>query len=71
MRHYRAKPIEVREGLFRIAVEASGASCRMVADRFNRYYLEQGLSVGKTYVAEFLRVQTMASSAEATYAFDR
>ncbi len=53
--HYRAKPREVREGLFRIALEAPDASCRAIADRFNRDYADQGWSVGKTYVAEFLR----------------
>jgi transposase InsO family protein len=53
--HYRAKPIEVRESLFRIALEAPDASCRTIADRFNRDHVEQGWSVGKTYVAEFLR----------------
>lgn len=55
MRHYRAKPTEVREGLFRIAMESPDASCRTIADRFNRDHLEQGWSVGKTYVADFLR----------------
>ena len=54
-RHPRAKPIEVRESLFRIALEAPDASCRMIADRFNRNHVEQGWSVGKTYVSEFLR----------------
>jgi hypothetical protein len=34
-RHYCAKPIEVREELFQIALEAPDASCRAVADRFN------------------------------------
>jgi putative transposase len=53
--HYRAKPIEVHEGLFRIALEAPDASCRKIADRFNRDHINQGWSVGKTYVAEFLR----------------
>ena len=53
--HYRAKSIEVREGLFRIALEAPDASCRKIADRFNHDHLEVGLSVDKTYVAEFLR----------------
>lgn len=51
---YRAKPIEVRERLFRIALEAPDASCRKIADRFNRDHINQGWSVGKTYVAEFL-----------------
>jgi putative transposase len=55
VRHYRAKLIEVREGLFRIALEAPDASCRAITDRFNRDHVEQGWSVGKTYVAEFLR----------------
>lgn len=55
MRHYRAKPVEVREGLFRIALESPDASCRTIADRFNRDHVEQGWSVGKTYVADFLR----------------
>ena len=53
--HYRAKSIEVREGLFRIAMEAPDASCRKIADRFNHDHLDVGLSVGKTYAAEFLR----------------
>jgi putative transposase len=53
--HNRAKPIEVRERLFRIALQAPNASCRAIADRFNRDHLEQGWSVGKTYVAQFLR----------------
>jgi putative transposase len=53
--HYRAKSIEVREGLFRIAMEAPDASCRKIADRFNHDHIDVGLSVGKTYVAEFLR----------------
>lgn len=51
----RAKPIEVREGLFRIAMESPDASCRTIVDRFNRDHVEQGWSVGKTYVADFLR----------------
>ena len=55
MRHYRAKPIVVRERLFRIAMESPDASCRTIADRFNRDHVEQGWSVGKTYVADFLR----------------
>lgn len=55
MRHHRAKPIEVRDVLFRIALEAPDASCRTIADRFNRDHAEQGWSIGKTYVAEFLR----------------
>ena len=55
MRHYRAKPVEVREGLFRIALEAPDASCRTIADRFNRDHVDQGWSVGKTYVADLLR----------------
>ena len=55
MRHYRAKPAGVREGLFRIAIESPDASCRMIADRFNRDHVEQGWSVSKTYVSEFLR----------------
>ena len=54
-RHPRAKPIEVRESLFRIALEVPDASCRTIADRFNRDHVEQGWSVGKTYVSEFLR----------------
>lgn len=49
------KTVEVREGLFRIALEAPDASCRAITDRFNRDHVEQGWSVGKTYVAEFLR----------------
>ena len=53
--HYRAKSIEVREGLFRIAMEAPDASCRKIANRFKHDHLDVGLSVGKTYVAEFLR----------------
>jgi putative transposase len=53
--HYRAKPVEVREGLFQIAMEAPDASCRKIADRFNHDHFDVGLSVGKTYVAEFLR----------------
>lgn len=55
MRHYCAKPTEVREGLFQIALESPDASCRTIADRFNRDHVEQGWSVGKTYVAKFLR----------------
>jgi len=55
MRHHRAKPAAVREVLFTIALEAPDASCRMIADRFNRDHVEQGWSVGKTYVSEFLR----------------
>lgn len=53
--HPRAKPTEVREGLFRIALEAPDASCRAITERFNRDHRETGLSVGKTYVSEFLR----------------
>lgn len=53
--HHRAKPVQVREALFRIAIEAPDASCRMIANRFNHDHAEQGWSVGKTYVAEFLR----------------
>lgn len=53
--HPRAKPVEVRESLFRIALESPDASCRTIADRFNRDHVEQGWSVGKTYVAKFLR----------------
>ena len=55
MRHYRAKPTEVREGLFRIAMESPDASCCTIADRFNRDHVEQGWWVGKTYAADFLR----------------
>ncbi len=36
-------------------MEAPDASCRKIADRFNHDHLDVGLSVGKTYVAEFLR----------------
>lgn len=36
-------------------MEAPDASCRMIADRFNRDHIDHGWSVGKTYVAEFLR----------------
>lgn len=68
MRHYRAKPIEVREGLFRIALEAPGASCRAITDRFNRDHAGQGWSVGKTYVAEFLRDFKQWRSAPRRYA---
>jgi transposase InsO family protein len=53
--HPLAKPIEVREGLLRIAMASPDASCRMIAERFNRDHAEQGWSVGKTYVSEFLR----------------
>jgi hypothetical protein len=55
VRHYRPKPVEVREGLFRIALEAPDASCRAITDLFNRDNVELGWSVGKTYDAEFLR----------------
>ena len=48
MGHYRAKPVEVREGLFRIALESPDASCRTIADRINRNHVEHGWSVGKT-----------------------
>lgn len=53
--HYRAKPIEVREGLLQISLEAPDASCRAIIERFNRDHVEQGWSIGKTYIAEFLR----------------
>lgn len=34
---------------------APDASCRMIADRFNRDHIDEGWSVGKACVAEFLR----------------
>lgn len=55
LRHCRAKPVEVSEGLFRIVLEAPDASCRKIAERFDRDHIEQGLSIGKTYAADFLR----------------
>lgn len=53
--HSREKPVEVREALFRIALASPDASCRAIADRFNLDYRSSGLSVGKTYVSDFLR----------------
>jgi transposase InsO family protein len=53
--HPRTKPDQVREGLFRIALASPDASCRVIAERFNRDHQSAGLSVGKTYVSEFLR----------------
>ena len=43
MHHDRVKPIGVRKGLFRIAIEALEARCRMVADRFNRNFAPAGI----------------------------
>lgn len=53
--HYRAKPVQAREALLQIVLEAPDASCHVIADRINRDHVEKGWPVGETYVSEFLR----------------
>ncbi|MES2311621.1 MAG: integrase core domain-containing protein [Pseudomonadota bacterium] len=50
----RAKPAWVREELIALAARST-LSCRTLAEVFNRRHADQGMRVGKTFVAELLK----------------
>jgi len=52
--HTRAKPAWVREELIALAAR-SALSCRTLAVVFNRRHAGEGVSVGKTFVADLLK----------------